>query len=87
MVNKDFFAALEELCASKGIERDSFIQTLESALTSAYKRYAKGDASDVVVKLNDEKCSIKFYAVKSIVEVVEDPDKQNTLEEAREYKK
>ena len=71
MVNKDFFAALEELCASKGIERDSFIQTLESALTSAYKRYAKGDASDVVVKLNDEKCSIKFYAVKSIVEVVE----------------
>ena len=87
MVNKDFFAALEELCASKGIERDSFIQTLESALTSAYKRYAKGDASDVVVKLNDEKCSIKFYAVKSIVEVVEDPDKQITLEEAREYKK
>jgi hypothetical protein len=29
MVNKDFFAALEELCASKGIERDSFIQTLK----------------------------------------------------------
>ena len=87
MVNKDFFAALDELCASKGIERDSFIETLQSALTSAYKRYAKGDASDVVVKLNDEKCSIRFFAIKQIVDVVEDPDKQITVEEAKEYKK
>ncbi|MBO7214789.1 MAG: transcription termination/antitermination protein NusA [Clostridia bacterium] len=87
MVNKDFFAALEELCASKGIERDSFIETLQSALTSAYKRYAKGDASDVVVKLNDEKCSIRFFAIKQIVDIVEDPDKQITLEEAKEFKK
>ena len=87
MVNKDFFAALEEICASKGIERQSFIDTLQSALTSAYKRYAKGDASDVIVKLNDEKCSIRFFAVKQIVEVVEDPDKQITLEEAKEVKK
>ncbi len=87
MVNKDFFAALDEICASKGIERQSFIDTLQSALTSAYKKYAKGDASDVIVKLNDEKCSIKFYATKQIVEVVEDPDKQITLEEAKEFKK
>ncbi|MBR3803879.1 MAG: transcription termination/antitermination protein NusA [Clostridia bacterium] len=87
MVNKDFFAALDELCASKGIERDSFIETLQSALTSAYKRYAKGDASDVVVRLNDEKCSIRFFAIKEIVDVVEDPDKQITVEEAKEYKK
>ena len=36
MVNKDFFAALDELCASKGIERDSFIETLQSALSAAY---------------------------------------------------
>ncbi len=87
MINKDLFAALDEICASKGIERQSFIDTLQSALTSAYKKYAKGDASDVIVKLNDEKCSIKFFATKQIVEVVEDPDKQITLEEAKEYKK
>lgn len=87
MVNKDFFAALDEICASKGIERQSFIDTLQSALTSAYKRYAKGDASDVIVKMNDEKCSIRFFAIKEIVDVVEDPDKQITLEEAKEYKK
>ena len=87
MVNKDFFAALDEIGASKGIDRQSFIDTLQSALTSAYKKYTKNDASDVIVKLNDEKCSIRFFAVKQIVEVVEDPDKQITLEEAKELKK
>lgn len=86
MVNKDFFAALEELCLSKGIERQAFLDTLQNALTSAYKKYA-GDASDVVIKYNEEKCAIKFYACKQIVEVVEDPSKEITLEEAKMHKK
>ena len=86
MVNKDFFAALNELCLSKGIDRQSFLDTLQNALTSAYKKYA-GDASDVVIKYNEEKCSLKFYAIKQIVEVVEDSSKEITLEEAKTYKK
>ena len=86
MINKDFYAALEEICASKGIERQSFLGTLQNALTSAYKKYA-GDACDVVIKYNEEKCAIKFYAVKSIVEEVFDPDKEISLEEAKTYKK
>lgn len=86
MTNKDFFAALNELCLSKGIERQAFLDTLQNALTSAYKKYA-GDASDVVIKYNEEKCTIKFYACKAIVEVVEDPNKEITLEEAKTYKK
>ena len=73
MVNKDFYAALEEICASKGIERQSFLDTLQNALISAYKKYA-GDACDVVIKYNEEKCAIKFYAVKKIVEEVIDKD-------------
>ncbi len=86
MINKDFFAALNELCLSKGIERQSFLDTLQNALTSAYKKYA-GDASDVVIKYNEEKCAIKFYACKTIVEEVLDPSKEITLEEAKTYKK
>ncbi len=86
MINKDFYAALEELCISKGIERQAFLDTLQNALTSAYKKYA-GDACDVVIKYNEEKCMIKFYAVKQIVEEVVDPNKEITLEEAKTYKK
>ncbi len=86
MVNKDFFAALDEICASKGIDKQSFWETLQNALASAYKRYAD-DACDVIIKYNEEKCAMKFYAVKSIVEEVTDPDKEITLEEAKKYKK
>ncbi len=86
MVNKDFFAALDEICASKGIDKESFKETLQNALTSAYKRYAT-DASEVVIKYNEEKCSIKFYAVKTIVEEVVDTDKEISLEEAKQHKK
>lgn len=84
--NKEFFAAFEDLCASKGIEKSDFKATLESALTSAYKKYS-GDATDVVIKFNEEKFGIKFFVVKSIVETVEDPEKEISLEEAREFKK
>ena len=86
MVNKDFFAALEELCVSKGIDRQAFLDTLQNALTSAYKKYA-GDATDVVIKYNEEKCAIKFYACKQIVEEVVDPAKEITLEDAKLLKK
>ena len=86
MINKDFFAALDEICASKGMDKEALKETLQSALTSAYKRYAT-DACDVRIKYNEEKCSIKFYAIKTLVEEVVDTDKEISLEEAKTYKK
>ena len=38
MVNKDFFLALEDLEAEKGISQKVFIEALENALVIAYKR-------------------------------------------------
>ena len=37
MINKDFFQALEDLETEKKIDKATFITTLETALTSAYK--------------------------------------------------
>ena len=87
MVSKEFFAALEQLCAEKGIDKQDFIATLQSALNSAYKKYAKCEDAVVEARLNEEKCSIKFYLIKDIVDIVEDPDKQISLEDARLLKK
>ena len=86
MVSKEFFAALDELCASKGMDKQAFIETFQSALSSAYKKHA-GDASNVIVKLNEEKCSIRFFATKTVVSEVVDFDKEISLEDAKEYKK
>lgn len=86
MVNKDFFQALKDLQEQKGIDQDYFIESLESALTSAYKKNF-GEAKSAFVKLNPEKNTIKIYSYKTIVEEVLDSDKEISLAEARLIKK
>lgn len=86
MVNKDFFKALDELEAEKKIDKEVFIQTLETALTSAYKKMY-GEAKSAMVKLYPERNTIKIYSYKTVADEVEDPDKQISLQEARELKK
>lgn len=86
MINQDFFLALEDLEKEKGISQAEFIAALENALVIAYKK-STGTAGGVEVRLNAEKKSIKIYSTKQIVEEVIDPEKEISLEEARETKK
>ncbi len=81
MVSKDFFNALNDLEEQKNINKDEFIQILESALTSAYKKNF-GEARSAFVKLIPEKNTIKLYAYKSVVDEVEDPEKQISVADA-----
>ena len=86
MVNKDFFKALEELEAEKKIDKDTFVATLETALTSAYKKMY-GEAKSAMVKLYPERNTIRIYSYKTVVSEVEDPDKEISLAEAKLNKK
>jgi N utilization substance protein A len=85
MVNKDFFKALDELEQTRRIKKEFFIEALESALTSAYKKNY-GEAKDAYVVLSPEKGSIKVYSFKTVVEEVEEPDKEISLEDAKTIK-
>jgi len=83
MINsKDFFIALDLLEKEKKIDKEFFISALESALTSAYKKNF-GEAKSATVKLNPEKNTIKVLAYKTVVEEVEDPDKEISLADAK----
>ena len=86
MINKDFFLALDELEMQKKINKEQFIEALETALTSAYKKMY-GEAKNALVKLNPEKNTIKIYSYKKVVEEPEDMDKEISLEEAKKLKK
>ena len=86
MVNKDFFQALKDLEEQKGIDSQYFIDSLESALTSAYKKNF-GEAKSAYVKLNPEKNTIKIYSYKTVVAEVLDSDKEISLAEAKLIKK
>ena len=86
MINKDFFQALEDLEAEKKIDKEKFIEALEIALTSAYKKMY-GEAKSATVRINPEKNTIRIYSYKTVVDQVEDPDKEISLDEARLIKK
>ena len=73
MISKDFFMALDELEATKGIKKEVFIEALETALAIAYKKQM-GTAKAVKVKV---------YAYQTVVDQVEDKDTQISLEDAR----
>ena len=89
MISKDFFQALEDLESVRKIKKEVFMEALETALTSAYKKNY-GEAKSAVVKLNPDRCKIEVYSYKTIVatpEELEDPDKQILLEDAQKIKK
>ncbi|HIY45693.1 MAG TPA: transcription termination factor NusA [Candidatus Borkfalkia excrementipullorum] len=87
MVSKEFFEALADLEAEKGIRSEIFIDALRNALISAYKKQYDGGAGDVDIRINPEKNSIKYYTVRTAVEEVTDKEKEISLAEAQLLKK
>ena len=85
MTNKDFFQALKDLEAERGINEEVFISALEQALTAAYKKNS-GMAKNAQVQLNPEKCTIKIYSYRTVVAEVEDEEKEISLEDAKQIK-
>lgn len=86
MINKDFFAALDELEAERGIKKEVFIEALQNALAVAYRKQYAEKNGKVEVRLNPEKGTIRFFALRTVVEEVQDKDSEISLDEAREYK-
>ena len=86
MISKDFFLALDTLEKEKGIDKQTILRSLETALAVAYKKNF-GEASNVVVKTNPDKATIRIYSCKTIVREVVNPEAEISLDEARQIKK
>ena len=87
MKSKEFFEALEALRVTKGIEPELFVEALKNALIAAYKKQYECNSSEVDIRIDAEKNTIKYYSVKIAVDKVQDDDKEILLAEARELKK
>jgi len=87
MVNKDFFAALDDLEREKGISKQGFLDALTSALTSAYKKQYEGETGVVEVRTDEERGTLRFFLTHVVVEGEEAQDGEITLEEAQLVKK
>ncbi len=75
--------AISQLINEKGISEDLIVKTLEDALMAAYKK-KYGTNENAVVRFRDNYEGVDVYAKKTIVEEVDDPVLEISLEEAQE---
>ena len=66
-MNTEFIQALDELVRDRGIDKDVLLETIEQALTSAYKKNF-GSAQNVRIDMNRETGDIKVYSQRVVVD-------------------
>ncbi|MGM9657997.1 MAG: transcription termination factor NusA [Eubacteriales bacterium] len=81
-MNKEFFGALEALEKEKGIPKDYMIERTEAALLAAFKKDS-GGLTNARVKLDESKNDIRLFKQLTVVETVEDPRTEISLEDAQ----
>lgn len=82
-MNSEILEALSQIAREKNVSRDLVIETLEAGLLSAAKRKF-GTADNLQVSIDQNTGDIKLLAEKQVVEEVEDPFLQISLDRARE---
>ncbi len=80
--NKELILALEELEKEKGMNKDYLLEAIETALVTAYKRNFDS-LENVKVEMDRQTGATHLYAVKKVVEEVEDEDLEISLKEAQ----
>ena len=83
-MRSDFSASLAQLTAEKGLQKDELIEMVEAAMVSAYKKdFAGNEEKNIIVRMDPQSGAPTVYEVFDVVESVEDPNLQLTLDEAR----
>ena len=83
-MSNEILDALSQITREKSVDRALLIETLEAGLASAVRK-KHGATADVEVKFSNETGAITVALKKTVVETVEDPALQLTVEEARAY--
>ena len=80
---KEFFAAVNLIEQEKGIPKSYMLEKITQALVSAYKRDHEGITDNVTVDFNEDACEVRMYVKKDVVETVDNPYTEMSLEEAQ----
>ncbi len=82
MDSKEFLTALELVAKEKGIDKEIIFEAIEASLVSACKKHF-GTSQNIKVDMNRETGEVKCFTQKTIVETVEDPQLEISLDMAR----
>ncbi len=83
-MSRDFVGALLQLNAEKQVPREALVRALEEGIQAAYRRVAGEE--DIFVHVEPDSGRIDVYRGRYVVDEVEDPMVEVTVEEARQTK-
>ena len=79
----EFFTAIELIEKEKGIPKGYMMEKITLALVSAYKKDHEDAGDNIVVDADPEKGTVRMYIKKDVVETVDNPATEISLEEAQ----
>ena len=82
----ELITAMEDLEKENGVPKEYLLESIETALVTAYKRNFDS-AENVKVTMDKETGEIHVYAEKDVVEIVENPQLQINLVDAKKINK
>ena len=85
--SKELIKAMDELEKEKGIKKDVLIESIETALITAYKRNFDSNNENAKVVMDKETGETHLYIEKEVVKKVEDDKLQISLEDAKKVSK
>ena len=81
-MNNDYMLDLDELCKEKGLDKATILDALKKALIKSYqKNYDNQENVDVII--DEESGKIEVFALKNVVEEVEDSISEISLKDAK----
>ena len=83
-MSRDFVGALLQLNAEKQVPKEQLIRTIEEAIEAAWRR--TDGVEDIHVQIDADTGKIRAYRARTVVEEIEDPLSEFTLEEAKTHK-
>ena len=86
-MNEAFEQALQQIEDEKGISREEIISMIEAALASAFRKdYGEKD-QNIIVEFDPSNLSTRIFDLKVVVAEVVDPQKEISLDDAKEIDK
>ena len=86
-MKSDFLIAVTQLAAERHLPREAVISAIEAALASAYKKDSVLAGQEISVSLNPANGEVRLYTQKTVVQKVEDSQREISLTEARKRRR
>ncbi|MBE6998253.1 MAG: transcription termination/antitermination protein NusA [Ruminococcaceae bacterium] len=86
-MNAEFFSAIEDIEKEKGIPRQYMYDKIHQAMMAAFRKDNPEAADNVVIEMSEEKRRIDMYIVMDVVDEVENPATQISVDAARSINK